>query len=185
MTDGRPAYGLRPGTNTGPSCSGSPDFCFLCEFTGPTERVVGDTNFTEEIRQLVRHLADEKKELPTIVTAVGRAYDEGARKFVQWQAPTGETVDRPAWTRDAITRHLVYSTEFSLFEEAIAHIYQSLIVQEQAVVINPAGGVYPEAKAGLLKTIDSYANWLTKASKRKAPDAGMSSRAASKRAALQ
>lgn len=181
MQNAGPAYSYRPGTSAGPSCAGSPDFCFLCEFSGCNEHQVGDTNYTDEIRKLVVHLASEHKELPTIVTAVARAYEGGAQQFVQWESPTGAVINNPTWTRDSVTRHLIYSTEFPLFNQTIDKIYQALIVAEQSVVMNTeTGGVHQEAKAGLLRTIGSYGDWLVKTERAKA--SGTSRRARKRRA---
>ena len=159
---GLPAYSYRTG-GAGPSCACSPDFCFLCEYTGSREHQVGDTNYTDEIRQLVTQLAAESKELPVIVAAVSRAYDAGPKQFVQHTYPTGQTVNNPAWTKHSIQRHLMFSTEFSsIFRHSIEHIYHALIVEEQSRVMLPGGGVNQEVKKALLATINSYAAWMQK-----------------------
>jgi hypothetical protein len=158
---GTPAYSYRAGAGAGPSCSGSPDFCFLCQYCGTKEHHVGDTNYTDEIRQLVNQLAADKKELPVIVTAVSRAYDAGAKQFIQFTFPNGAVVNNPTWSRASIERHLMFSTEFKdIFRHSIDHIYHALIVEEQSRVMLPGGGVNQQAKRSLLQTIDSYAKWM-------------------------
>lgn len=161
-----PAYSFQPGASAGSSCSGSPDFCFLCEFSGSggaAEPIVGDASLTEQIRGLVHHLASEHKELPTIVEAVSRVYQDEIRELVQWVTPSNTTVRNPDWTRASITRHLLYSSEFNLFTESVENIFHSIILAEQAVVMDPqTGGVHQDAKANLLATMREYANWLSK-----------------------
>jgi hypothetical protein len=87
------------------------DFCFFCEYSS-SENAHG-LDHCAELRAIVTALAAQKKELPVIVDAVHRAYNNGPRPLVAWDnSATGETVTAPEWTREAITRHLLYSTEF-------------------------------------------------------------------------
>lgn len=155
-----PAYSYRPGGHVGPSCSGSDDFCFLCQFSSG-DGSVENKGFTEEIRVLALQLAKEKKELPIIVSAVARAYNEGIKDLVTWTNARGEEIQSPAWTRESITRHLTFSGQFPLFNESVSQIFHALIVAEQSAVMNPVtGGVHTEKKTELLKTIASYGKWL-------------------------
>lgn len=158
-----PAYGglcPRAGTRAGPQCSGSRDFCFLCEFSDAT--ATASKSLVGEVKALASQLAKEGKELPVVVSAVARAYNEGVRQFVEWENPvTKKKVRGPAWTRDAIQRHLMYSNEFPLFDEGVNQIFHALIVAEQNVVMAKSSGrVIPEAKAELLKTIAAYSRWV-------------------------
>ena len=159
-----PAYGglcPRAGTKAGPQCSSFNDFCFLCEDSaGPVDASV--TSLVSEVKQLALSLAGEHKELPVIVNAVARAYNENCKAYVEWRHPrTKKTIRGPVWSRDSITRHLLYSVEFPLFDESVNQIYHSLIVAEQNVVMDPTTNrVRPAAKKELLKTIGSYAKWL-------------------------
>ena len=91
-----------------------------------------------------------------------QAYNENCRSYVEWKHPlTKKTIRAPVWSRDSITRHLLYSVEFPLFDESVNQIYHSLIVAEQNVVMDPTTNrVRPEAKKELLTTIGSYAKWL-------------------------
>ena len=158
-----PAYAYDGKSRVGPGCSGSPDFCFLCEFSVENEHNVGDTNFTREIRELAGQLASEGKELSTIVSAVYRAYEEGARPFVEWVNRAGATIKQPAWTRDSIARHILYSSEFPIFRQTVDHIFHAIIVAEQSKVMDPVtNDVHPDRKKRLLSTISEYGNWLVK-----------------------
>lgn len=158
-----PAYAFDGKTRCGPGCAGSPDFCFLCEFSCDNEHSVGDTNFTREIRELASQLATEGKDLAVVVSAVFNAYEEGARPFVEWKNKRGQVVKNPQWTRDSISRHLVYSNEFPLFEQSITQIFHAIIVAEQSKVMDPVNGdVHQGRKKRLLQTIQSYGDWLVK-----------------------
>lgn len=163
-----PAYniGTSQGAAAGPSCSAHPhDFCFLCEFS---KLDCGDTNYVQEIEDLVTQLAREKKELPVIARAVSRAYREGAQQFVQWENPrTGATVDRPAWSIEAISRHLLFSKTWEpLFQRTLGFVFERIIHEEQSRVVNPAtGAIKQEMKYHLLKTIAAYADWQVKMAK--------------------
>ena len=158
-----PAYGglcPRAGTRAGPQCSGSRDFCFLCEFSDTT--AAASKSLVGEIKALASQLAKDGKELPVVVSAVARAYNEGVRQFVEWENPvTKKNVRAPAWTRDSIQRHLLYSNEFPLFDEGVNQIFHALIVAEQNVVMERSSGqVIPGAKTELLKTIAAYGKWI-------------------------
>ena len=159
-----PAYGglcPRSGTKGGPQCSNFHDFCFLCEFSAkPVD--ASTKSLVSEVRALALSLAEEHKELPVIVNEVARAYNENCRNYVEWKHPlTKKVIRAPVWSRDSITRHLLYSVEFPLFDESVNQIYHALIVAEQNVVMDPTTNrVRPEAKKELLTTIGSYARWL-------------------------
>ena len=158
-----PAYGglcPRAGTRAGPQCSGSTDFCFLCEFADSS--VTASRSLVAEVKALAKQLASERKELPVVVAAVAQAYNKGVRQFVEWHNPvTDKVVRAPAWTRDSIQRHLLYSSEFPLFDEGVTQIFHALIVAEQAVVMDGSSGrVISGAKAELLRTIANYSRWL-------------------------
>lgn len=158
-----PVYGYSPnsaGRNTH-GCSGSSDFCFLCEFS---RLDCGDTNYVEEIRRLAMQLGHERKELPIVARAVSRAYEEGPQPWVVWEHPeTGERITSPTWSREAITRHLLHSPEFGFYNDTVNYIFQRIIAEEQATVLQPiAGGVHQDQKDNLLRTIAAYGDWLVK-----------------------
>ena len=114
--------------------------------------------------ELALALAGEKKELPVIAKAVGKAYDAGPKQFIQWDNPATNTCVRcPAWSLESITRHLLYCDEFGLYNETITHIFQKIISSEQSRVMNPVDDeVITERKTELFKSISAYSDWLVK-----------------------
>lgn len=149
-----PAYDLSHTGGAGPQCSGSADFCFFCQFAGGGGGV-GD------LKGLVTSLAADGKEVPFIAEQVQRAYDEGVRNTVVWSRPEGDDVDEPEWTIEAITRHLLYSNEFSrLFDSAVDQIFHSVIHNlNNAAVDRTTGIVAEEHLRPLLATIKEYRAW--------------------------
>lgn len=160
-----PAYEYCPNHNAGLSCASHKDFCYLCEFS---RHDVGDTNYVEELRQLALQLGAEHKELPVVVKAVSRAYDEGAKQFVVWENPdTKEIIEHPEWSRASITRHLLHCVEFGFYDDTITYILQKLIATEQQTVLNPVDNtVIDEQKSRLFNSIKVYGEWLDKKQKR-------------------
>jgi len=149
-----PAYDLSHRGNAGPQCSGSSDFCFFCEFAGGGGGV-------SDLKTLVRSLASDGKEAPSIAVAVQRAYNDGIRDEVVWSRPGSADVERPAWTVEAITRHLLYSGEFGrLFDSAVDQIFHSVIYNlNNAAVDTTTGIVAEEHLRPLLATIKEYRAW--------------------------
>ena len=156
-----PAYDLSHSGGAGPQCSGSADFCFFCEFAGGGGGVA-------DLKSLVTSLAADGKEVPFIATQLQRAYNEGVRDGVVWSIPDGNDVDRPEWTIGAITRHLLYSTEFSrLFDSAVDQIFHSVIHNlNNAAVDKTTGIVAEEHLRPLLATIKEFRAWREHRSKR-------------------
>lgn len=148
------AYGLGDG---GPQCSGSPDFCFFCAFAGAA---AGGGEMVTELKAMAHALAADSKELPVVAKALHDAYEDGIRDVVAWEGPDG-TVRRPAWTIEAIKRHLLYSTEFSeLFGAAVEQIFHSLIVKlNECAVDRGTGLVVEEHRRALMDTIRGFAQW--------------------------
>jgi uncharacterized membrane protein YebE (DUF533 family) len=108
----------------------------------------------------VSTLSAQKKELPVVVDAVYKAYNEGARPLIRWQSPDGNEVVSPEWTHDAITRHLIYSSEFrSLFHSAIDQVFHALIVTQNQNLISD-GEVNEENRKAIMHTIKAYGEWM-------------------------
>ena len=78
-----------------------------------------------------------------------------------WSRPDGDDVEEPAWTIEAITRHLLYSSEFSrLFDSAVDQIFHSVIHNlNNAAVDKSTGIVAEEHLRPLLATIKEYRAW--------------------------
>lgn len=163
-----PAYDLEPWkkrvSSVGPQCSGSKEFCFFCSFSEPDD----EGSDGAALWDVVRQMAAKKKELPKIVTTVSSIYEKHIQSSITYVID-GKAVDGPEWTKESISRHLMFSSEFpQLFDTTIEHIYRSLIVAQNNVVIDGATGrVIPEARKELVETIDAYARFRSKGTRPK------------------
>ena len=113
-----------------------------------------------ELKGMAHALAADGKELPIVASAIHRAYDDSVREVVTWESPDG-TVENPAWTIEAIKRHLLFSNEFSeLFSTAVDQIFHSLIVHlNDTVIENGTGLVAEDHRRALIDTISNFARW--------------------------
>lgn len=152
------AYPLVDGTTTdAPQCSGSTDFCFLCEYS---EGVAGDADVVGELKTLAKALASEGKEVPVIVAALQDAYNETARDLVEWTAPNGTVVERPEWTVASINRHILFSTELNVFGNAVDQILHSVIYTLNNTLVDISTGlIIEEHRKALMDTIKTRAMW--------------------------
>ena len=156
-----PAYGLgnEPG---GPQCASSKDFCFFCRFSDG--RSAGSDNgggIIQDLKDMVRQLASEHKEVDTIVDALFSAYNEHARDDVDFTDDDGKTVHAPNWKKSAIKRHLLFSREFEeLFDHSIDNIFQSTIYYlNDKLVHRDTRTVEPKTHQMLMETIKTYRAW--------------------------
>lgn len=155
-----PAYNLTPWSgrtsDRGPQCSATGDFCFFCAFTEPDD----PDSDGAALWTVVRSLVERRKELPAVVSAVKDIYDSHLRDSTVFVSE-GVEQRRPVWTRDAISRHLLFSSEFpQLFDTSVEHIFRALIVQQNNSVLDrDTGSVIPEARRDLIDTIDAYARY--------------------------
>lgn len=144
-------------TSDAPQCSGSTDFCFLCEYSAG---VAGDADVVGEIQSLAKALADEGKEVPVIVSAIQDAYNSTARDLVDWVAPNGTTVSRPEWTAASINRHILFSSELNVFGNAVDQILHSVIYTLNNTLVDKSTGlVVEEHRKALMDTIRTRAAW--------------------------
>lgn len=170
-TQTEPAYDLEPWTKRtstkGPQCSASDDFCFFCSFTEPDD----DSSDGAALWEVVRQLAEKKKELPKIVETVLSIYNKHLKHNVTYTPVSGEPQHAPEWKRESISRHLLFSSEFpELFDTTVESIYRSLIVNQNRAVIDAATGrIIPEARKELTDIIDCYARYRKSTSKEPAP----------------
>lgn len=155
-----PAYGIDPRTHTNaPQCSGSPDFCFLCEFEAEPHSIGTDCDLYGSITEMAHHLADTQKEIPQIIRALHGAYNTTVRPHVTWDRPNGVTVKSPEWTQDSIRRHLTHSPEFgSLFHGIVTQIFHSIICSQNASMMEN-GMVVDDHRKAFLETVDGYRKW--------------------------
>ena len=154
-----PAYGLGKETG-GPHCASSSDFCFFCRFSDVGEGVAGGS-ILGDLKEMVRQLASERKEVDTIVDAIHAAYEEHAKADVEYVDADGKTVAAPTWRRRAIKRHLLFSREFEeLFDHSIDNIFHSTIYHLNSKMIHrDTQMVEPKTHKMFIETIKAYRIW--------------------------
>jgi len=153
-----PAYRLC-GTGAGPQCGASGNFCFFCAFS---ESPAGsERGLVEDLKELVRQLNQEKKEVEVIAEAVCSAYNEMVRESVEWTRPDGTVVHKPEWTKLTIQKHLLFSTEFEdLFDNGVDQIFHSLIFRLNERAINTTDmSVDKDTHGMLMETIKQFRAW--------------------------
>ena len=119
-----------------------------------------------ELKAMAHALAADNKELPAVAEALHDAYNEGIRSLVSWDGPDGK-VSEPAWTIEAIKRHLLFSSEFGeLFNAAVDQMFHSLIVKLNDSAVDAATGlVVEEHRKALMDTIAGFSKWQQHTSK--------------------
>ena len=134
MTDQAPLYSLG---GSGPQCSSSTDFCFFCAFDNVGNAESSVHNVYENLKDIVRSMAENKKEISAIVQAVHKNYEEYVRPHVDYCHPvTQVTLSKPEWNTESIKRHLLYSTEFrGLFQAALEQVFHSLFTVQSANLV--------------------------------------------------
>lgn len=153
-----PAYRLC-GKGAGPQCAASGAFCFFCAFS---ESPAGsERGLVEDLKELVRQLNSERKEVEVIAEAVFAAYNEMVRDEVEWTAPDGKIVEKPEWAKHTIQKHLLFSTEFEdLFDNGVDQIFHSLIYRLNDKAINTNDQTVDKETHGMLmETIKQFRAW--------------------------
>jgi hypothetical protein len=155
------AYPLAPGASgkfkKSPQCSQSSDFCFLCEYATTGN---GDSDVVGDMKALARAMAEDGKEVPTIVAAVSEMYAEQARDFVQWKQPSGIILDKPEWSDASITRHLLFGAQSPIFDNAVDQIFTSIILNLNNSLLDKENGlVVEEHRKALMDTVRTQLLW--------------------------
>ena len=147
MVDPAPLYDFG---GKGPQCSGSTDFCFFCEFDNGGFGEESKDNLYESLKDIVRTMGGQKKEITHIVRAVSQNYEQYVRQHVDYCHPvTGVNISKPEWTTESIKRHLLYSTEFrSLFQAALEQVYHSLFSIQAASLVE-TDVIHWQSRSGL------------------------------------
>lgn len=158
--DGAPAYDLNPWRNKkrstrGPQCSQFNEFCFMCQFNEGKDPDDVYGVLVETITQLVK----EGKEISTIAQVVQHNYDANIRGDIVYVDPeTGLEIESPPWTRDSITRHILFSKRWpELIEDICEAMLVGVITNINEYVIGPDGRVREEDRKALCDTIDRFA----------------------------
>ena len=148
----------------GPQCSASGEWCFACTHceNGPRE-----SDVLANIKSLVKIMIEQRKELPTIVLAVEQVYNETARENVTHVTPSGRVITAPPWSKNSITSHLIFSTEFpELYHNVIVQCLQSILMQLNARMLTSAGEVDEHTRKAFLETTNALARWNSGAPKK-------------------
>jgi len=144
----------------GPQCSSSGAFCFFCEFQESCE----DEDMVADLKNTVKCLASQNKELPCIARCVYTKYNTDIRDEVEWKHPlTGVIILKPEWTLKSIQTHLIYSTEFQeVFNNVVEHVYQSIIMRLQARLVScETGEVHEDTRRSMVDTVRELSRWRT------------------------
>ena len=151
-----------------PQCCGSTDFCFLCEYScGSTP---GDADVVGEMNGVARGMAEQGKDVHVIANALLELYESSAKDIVQWVAPNGVMVQSPVWTKAAITRHILFSTELGVFGNAVGQILHSVIYNLNNTLLDTKTGmVVEDHRRALMDTIKTAAAWRTAQNTSSAP----------------
>ena len=154
-----PLYSMSPNqTSACPQCSRSSDFCFLCEYAS----LDNANDAVNNIKTLGQELAREKKEISTIAAAMVEAYDESVRSELEWKSKNGTIVQAPQWTKAAASRHIMFSTEFQAFDNAVEQIFHTLIYNlNSRAVESSTGNVCEDTRKALVDSISKYSSWKT------------------------
>ena len=91
MAHRAPLYSL---CGNGPQCSGSTDFCFFCEFDNGGKLESSGQNLYENLKDIVRTMAENKKEIDSIIRAVSQNYDEFVKQQIAGDLLDDELVER-------------------------------------------------------------------------------------------
>lgn len=156
-----PAYGIDPDTlSEGPQCSANAgEFCFLCQYEAD-----GESNcLYSSIVDLVQHLASDKRELPFIVQQVQKVYNATVRDSVSFtHEDTGEVIERPAWSKASITRHLLWSTQFTdqIFDQTVRHMLHALVYRHNNTLVDAeTSEVIEDKRKALTDTLKALESW--------------------------
>lgn len=154
------------------SCGGHDEFCFFCEFE-PGSACPDDTeaDLRADLSDLVHSMMRGRRELRSIVAAVSRAYEESVRPFVRYEDARGNVVDKPAWSRASIERHLTMSTEFrDIFAGFVERVYQGMLLRLNSKMVTVDGAVDPEAARQWTSTVKGYSEFCRSGSRKRPRD---------------
>jgi hypothetical protein len=148
-----PAYAaMHPDRGSNPQCSGSTNFCFLCEYQDNG----GEEDLYRDIKTLIKTMIDQKREQSAIVSHVFRTYEDCVRDHAEWRRGT-EIIKRPKWSRDSIYRHLTYSTEFrDAFDDIIERTFHSIMLKTNDHMVDEEGRIVEAQRKAFVDTVKAY-----------------------------
>lgn len=154
-----PAYGLAGrSSSAGPQCSAHDEFCFFCSFEKDPHSERGSTaDLYGSLIDLVRAMNADGKEFPSLVSAVREAYEEQIRPHVSHP----HYGDGPAWSEQSISRHLMFSTQFSgVFRTGVTQIFHSLVSSHNEHLMDACTGqVIESERQALMSTLAMLMKW--------------------------
>ena len=157
-----PAYGLMAAGPAQSQCSGNDAFCFMCAFESSATEDDADAHDGDDandhpssLRSLVRALVAQRRETYQIIHRVWEAYEKNVRQDVRWARPDGTIVNNPAWSMEAVKRHLLTSPEFqSIFMDCVENVFTNIVMAQNNVIIDrESGHADPEAVDNFIKTV--------------------------------
>lgn len=167
-----PAYGIDTATLAdGPQCSASGEFCFLCAYEGDDG---GEGDVWQSVTDLIHDLVAAKREVPAIVSAVVKAYDQAVRPTLRYTHPdTGAVVVSPAWSHASVRRHLLFSRAFpALLDGTVTCMLHSIIVAyNKGLIDSHTGEPVEDKRRAFVDTIGALAKWEKHAERGAAPRA--------------
>ena len=139
--DGTPLYGIEAHEG-GPQCSASNDCCFLCQFEADPTVINTPADLYGSLVEVINCMGEQNRELSYIVNRVYQNYEENIRVHVSYKHPeTCMIISQPAWVKQSIRRHLLYSAQFrSLFHITIEQMYHSILAKQNAFMIDASSG---------------------------------------------
>ena len=147
------------GAAGGPQCSQHPeDFCFFCAYEkDPNAEAGSAADLYGSLTDLVHTMNRQDKELPAVVDAVAVAYEAQIRPHIN--DPVHGPA--PAWTRQAIARHLTFSNQFKpVFDNAVTQVFHSLVAAQNKTLLDATTGfVVEEHRTALMSTLSHYIKW--------------------------
>lgn len=153
-----PAYGMSASSTAGPQCSAHQEFCFFCAYERDPGADSGSTgDLYGSLSDMVQSMVQSGKEFHAIVHAVFTAYRDQIQRHIE----DPEYGMSPAWSKESVSRHLTYSSQFKgLFECNVRHIFQSLITAHNSTLIDKSSGeVVEEHRKALMGTLNTYMQW--------------------------
>lgn len=151
------AYDAYDASNNHRNCSGHPDFCFFCQF-GP-QSSSGDVDMSGELRSIVHSMASNHCEVSQIAKRVHTAYEADVRQSIVYEKDDGEIEEQPEWSIASITRHLLHSSEFSLFGNLLDSAFQNILMTLQQQIFDEENECDPERLDQFLKTAKTYTSY--------------------------
>ena len=139
--EGTPLYGVEA-QDGGPQCSASTDFCFLCHFEQSPTQIGTPADLYGSLVETINLMGEQNRELSQIVDKVSDNYENFIRPHVSYRHPeTCILIEKPAWVKASIRRHLLYSAQFrSLFHITIEQMYHSILAKQNASMIDASSG---------------------------------------------